>query len=161
MWKMIEGYDYPYKISDEGEVQSKARGKWVTLKPKIKNRLAYVCMRKGGKCRAVLISALMADAFMGGRKQGYVIRHLDGARLNCSLQNLSQVERREFYKTLGGSSRKSVEKVDRNGNVVGLYASIAEAAKAEFCSCNSVKMRCHGEVKNPFDLTGYTYRFEG
>lgn len=63
-------------------------------------------------------------------------------------------------KTGGRGTRKSVEMLDADGNVVELYASTRDAARANHLSHEAVRQRCLGMVKKPFALTGYTFRYE-
>ena len=159
MWKNIEGYDYPYRISEEGIVEGHGTGVGHPLAPQARNRVCYVFLKKDGKYRQVPVTRLMANAFMGGRGPGEVILHRNSSWTNNALKNLKKAPRSELYKKLGGSGRKCVAKLDREGNVVTLYKSITEASKKEFCSMNSIKMRCQKIIKDEYSLTGYTYRY--
>lgn len=48
MWKRIDGYKFPYRINDLGEVQWFRWGRWIPLKIYLTNR-AEVRLRGGGR----------------------------------------------------------------------------------------------------------------
>jgi len=162
-WKMIEGYRWPYRIDEEANIQKQLEnGTWIDLHPYIcgaRNR-AVVKMRTADNRKVeVPVVWLMADAFMGGRRPGYAIIHKNRAKLDCALENLRFIPLREAGRISCGSRRKPVEKVDRTGRVVAVYASAREAAEKNFISHNSISARCLGRVKAPFNLDGFNYRY--
>ncbi len=163
-WVAIKGYRWPYRINREGCVQKQLEdGSWYTLKPYIgggRSR-AMVKMRSkdNRKIEAPLVW-LMADAFMGGRRPGYGIVHRNGAKLDCDLGNLKFLPLNECGRLSCRARRRAVEKVDRKGRVVSIYASAREAAKANFISQNSIWARCNGKVQDPYRLDGHNYRYE-
>lgn len=161
MWVAIEGYYYPYRINEDGDIQKFDRERWIPLKATMGVRRAEVMLRKadGGRTKQPVVR-LMANAFLGGQRPGYAIIHKNGVRMDNSLNNLKVVERKEAGKYSGCSRRRSVEKIDRDGNVVALYKSIREAAKANYVGSSSVSDRCRGKVKDPFDYIGFSFRYE-
>lgn len=163
MWKEIKGYRWPYRINEDACIQKFYNGEWVELHP-------YIC---GCRARAVVkmrtadnrkveipVVWLMADAFMGGRRPGYNIVHKDGTKLNNAWRNLEFKTKAECGRLTKDVRRRAVEKLDREGNVVALYRSAAEAARRDFISKSSVQQRCAGKVQDPYKMTGYTYRYE-
>lgn len=159
---MIEGYKHPYRISDMGEVQSYYNGAWRTMKPNIRGmRRAHVdLMRKDGTRARTPIVRLMANAFMGGTREGYCIIHKNGDRLDNSVYNL-KFETRVNACALGkGAKRRPVIKIDRDGNEVEIYPSARAAAKANFLSHSAVTARCRGEMKDPFLRCEWDFKYE-
>ena len=163
MWKQIDGYLWPYRINEDGQVQKFYEGKWVELKP-------YMC---GGRARAMVkmrttdnrkievpVVWLMADAFMGGRREGYAIVHKDGYKLNNSIWNLEFRTLSACASMSNHSRRRTVLKIDRDGQVVEIYRSVTEAAEKEFLSMNSISARCLNKIKDPYTLTGFNYQYE-
>lgn len=160
-WVSIEGYRWPYRVDEAGTVEKFYKGKWSKLTPFIHGRRAVVKMRTTDNRKVdVPLVWLVADAFMGGRKPGLAIVHKNGAKLDCSVGNLKFVS----HKTCGllscGNRRKAVEKIDRDGNVLALYRSATEAARANYMVKNAVGQRCRNELADPFALTGFSFRYE-
>lgn len=163
MWKQIDGYLWPYRINEDGEVQKFYKDKWVELHPYVSGgrARAMVKMRSvDNKKIEVPVVWLMADAFMGGRREGYGIIHKDGMKLNNALWNLEFRPVSKCGLLSCHSKRKSVLKIDKSGNVVEMYRSLAEAAKNEFVDKNCILQRCKNRVKHPYRLTGYNYQYE-
>ena len=160
-WVMIEGYKWPYRINEEAEIQKFYNGEWVNLKPYYHtNRIAVKLRGVDNKKLDTPLVWLMADAFMGGRRKGYNIIHKNGSKWDCSLNNLKFASKRESGLLSCNNRRRSVEKIDQDGNVLELYKSATEAAKKNFMAKNAVGQRCRNELKNPFKLTGFSFRYE-
>lgn len=170
MWKPINCYFWPYRINDMGEVQRlNHMDEWVPVNSFVKRDRDHkggsgrLCIRvklANGKWANVFVKNLMIDAFFGGKKPGVVYTHRNGAVSDCSVYNLVPSTEKEVAKRVGGASRRSVEKVDKQGRVVALYASVTEAAEKNFMHRKSIWMRCTNQVRNPYLLDGYTYRYE-
>ena len=163
MWKQIDGYRWPYRINEDGEIQKFYEGKWLDLHPYISGgrARAMVKMQTADKRKIeVPVVWLMADAFMGGRREGYVIIHKDGYKLNNAVWNLAFMSRSECGKLSAGAKRKAVLKIDRDGNVVEIFRSCREAARKEYVAQNCISERCLNKIQKPYLLTGYNYQYE-
>ena len=161
-WKLIEGYKHPYRINEEGEVQSYYNGAWRTMKPNMSGmrRACIQLMRKDGTRSNVPVVRLMADAFMGGQREGYCIVHKNGYRLDNSLNNL-KFETRKNTCALGKKAKcRPVIKLDRDGNELEIYPSARAAARANYISYSSVSARCRGEMKDPFKRFEWDFKYE-
>lgn len=168
-WRMIDGYFWPYRINEEAQIQRLVKpGVWRDVAPFLKRRPGTVygqlCVHMktaDGVRKNVFVKSLMINAFFGGRKPGEMYGHKNGMTSDCSRYNLFPTNARDVGQRAGGSGRKNVEKIDRNGNVVALYSSVSEAARADFMSRKAVYMRCTNKIEgDPFKLTGYSYRYE-
>lgn len=162
-WKPIDGYFYPYRISDQGDVQKFRDGKWMPCKPYISHgaNRARVKMRiDKDTWKDIPVVWLMADAFFNGHSPEYAIIHRNGAKMDCSKNNLKFIPRKEVGKLSAGASRKAVMKIDRDGNVVEIYSSGREAARKNYISRTAVWNRCMNRVPDPYDLDGYNYQYE-
>lgn len=164
-WKNIEGYRYPYRINEVGEVQRvKEDGTFRTLKQyhdSSKNNYRRVCVSLScdlGKAKKIPVVSLMTDAFLGGKRKGYLVVHRNGMISDCARENLAFASRKFLGKRHGGNGRHSVEKIDCNGEVVDVYGSVSEAAKKNHATRKSICGRCTGNIKS--ELYGYTYRYE-
>lgn len=180
--KWIEGYEGYYKITDQAEVISYCQyesGK--VLKPHL-NLNGYLTVNLRGK--QVKLHQLVANAFVPGKKEGLVINHKDGNKLNCLPSNLEWVTQSEnmlhAYATglhkpsirpkgpkgpVKGSRR--VAQKDINDNIIATFNSITEAARAikpDSRSLNSVasniKQVCEGYNYNGYiKETAYGYKW--
>ena len=172
VWKDIPGYWYHYRISDFGVVQRywPNKDEWRTMSQYgyggkksegVQRRVVKLTIRPK-VAKEVFIADLMAELFMGGREnhKGMLVYHKNGCSTDYRLCNLAWGTSRDVGKCYGGAGRKSIEKVDRNGNVVDLFRSISECSEHEYISRKAVWSRLHHKLKDPYDLTGYTYRLE-
>ena len=161
-WKMIEGFKYPYRINDEGQVQRWDKDHWKDINAYISSRqraeVKMVCA--DGRRREVSLVRLMADAWLGGWRDGMCLVHKNGSKLDCGIGNLE-------WRTFSGAAqlsknnrRRSVVKIDQSGCVVEIYGSIKEAAEANFISRAAMTLRCQRKVEDPRRLDGYDYRYE-
>lgn len=169
MWKPIDGYFWPYRINEEGEVQRLTdSGEWIPMTPILARstkshpygRLVVNLKKADGRFQNTLVKTLMVDAFLGGKKPGicYVLKN--GMQTDCSLNNITVATPTQIGKAHGGGLRRSIEKVDQDGNVVELYPSIMEAARKNYISRKSILIRCQNKVQDPYRLDGFTYRYE-
>lgn len=162
-WKMIEGYKYPYRINEEAHLQRWDKDHWKDLYPymgKHRDRAMVKLVCTDGKRRDTPMVWLMAEAFMGGRRAGMCLIHKNGSKMDCGLNNLE-------WRTFSGAAqlskdnrRRSVVKLDEDGNIVDIYKSVNEAAAANHISRSAMNMRCLQKVRNPRRLDGYDYQFE-
>lgn len=170
MWKPIDGYFWPYRIDEDANVEwlNPKNGKWVRLNPFLirpNKGLAYgrLCVRlklSNGKFKNVYVKSLMVDAFFGGKRDGVVYGFKNGSVMDCSVYNLYPTTQDKIGAKSGGGLRNSVEKIDKKGNVLELYASVTEAAEKNFMSRRAVSDRCKNHIQNPFALTGFSFRYE-
>lgn len=96
-WKFIPGFSHGYMVSDKGRVKSVARvlirsnGRPQKVRERILKQafdeFGYPMVRIDGKTIKVHRAVMLA--FVGKRKVGFEIRHLDGDCKNNSLSNLA------------------------------------------------------------------------
>lgn len=157
-YAMIEGYKVPYRIGENGVVESCRTGRWVPVAAQAQGHRSAVVRLQGMEKRVTIpVTRLMANAFMGGVPKGYGVFHKNRAKLDNELENL---ELRPLKSCGGVTSNKPVLKIDRQGNVVEIYRSAKEAATKNHMSNSAMYERCEGRIKNPFRLDGYRYRYE-
>lgn len=170
MWKPLNGYFWPYRINEDANVEwlNPKNGKWIRIKPfmtrtKKGGSYGHLCVRvktESGRWKNVYLKSLMVDAFFGGRKEGVVYEFKNGSLTDCSLYNLRPTTQSKLSKKIGGGLRKSIEKIDWDGNVLELYSSVTEAAEKNFMGRRAVTDRCRNKLQTPFALTGFSFRYE-
>lgn len=161
-WKLIEGYKYPYRVSDQGEVQRQApNGEWRTRKAyPYSGQWRVQLWLPDGSFKRVQVSKLVADAFMGGTPPGMLRVHRNGMKHDNAVENIVFMSRAKAAKQHRPGNSAPVLKVDKRGKVVAVYRSTSEAAKANHISQSAISKRCLGQIEDPYRLDGYNYIFE-
>lgn len=162
-WVEVTGYKFRYQVDEEGNVRKQMPdGSWYLLTPYMSGR-SRVCVRMRtleNKKVDIPIVWLVADAFLGGRRKGMPIIHRNGCKFDCAARNLQFTTTKECGALSGGNRRRAVFKIDRDGSVVAVYPSVTKAAEENYISHNSIRTRCVGQVKDPYRLDGFDYRYE-
>lgn len=182
VWKDIDGFEGVYQISNLGRVKSLRRyrksklGKNVLIEETILNGAvdAYgykiIGLSKNGKSHRKKIHRLIAEAFIPNSENKPQINHIDGDKLNNSIENLewctSSENNLHKARNLGVGktrdrvkSREPVLMLARNGYIYGRFDSISEAsAKTGICS-NDILRVCK---RNKYKKSAGTciWRFE-
>lgn len=161
-WKAIEGYMYPYRVSDQGEVQKQEpNGKWRSLKPSSYRGAWKVHMvTKNGKFKNVAVSKLVVDAFLGGTPKGKCRVHKNGMRQDNAIENLVFMTQSKNAKRTRPWNCRPVVKIDDKGEVVEVYRSATEAAKKNYISHAAMTRMCRGEILKPYQRYGYNFKYE-
>lgn len=161
-WKLIEGYRWPYRVSDQGEVQKQLpSGEWKTLKPYPYSGKWRVQMWLDEKnWKRVQVPKLVADAFMGGTPPGMCRVHKNGLKHDNAVENIVFMPRAKAGTMHRPGNSRPVLKVDRSGNVVAVYQSTVEAARENHISQQAICKRCLGLIDYPYRLDGYNYIYE-
>jgi len=102
IWKPIEGYDYPYQVSNYGRVWGK-RG---VLKP-YDNGYGYLVVdfRKSGKRKHLRVHRLVAEAFVPNEGNLPEVNHKDEDKHNNAASSLEWCT--SSYNKRHGNGRKS------------------------------------------------------
>ena len=165
-WKELSGYRYPYRISEEGEVQCKRTGEWLPVHVIAKKTnhsyipaVSLAVLPKGHKNYTV--TSLMEGVWLPVREKGQVYIHKNGSLMDCSVYNIRLGTRAETGKKAGGSNRRVIAKVDRSGKVLDMYRSASDAARKNHMSLRSVVNRCKGRVQTAMEMDGFSFRYEG
>lgn len=167
-WRNIPGYNGKYRVNKNGNVQRVFKSGLVRdMTPyrkkssNFRNRL-FVKLTVNGKSKDVAILKIMAETWYRNKDKSLVPYHKNGILSDNHMKNIGFISKKELGKITGymAGSRRCVLKVNKDGNEVEVYRSAREAAKQNNMSYQTVLDRCHGKVKNPFELDGYTYQFE-
>lgn len=88
-WRAVVGYEGRYRVSSMGRVWDRRKAKLLhtgfTTKGYLRVNLADAC----GERRQYLVHVLIAEAFLGPKPAGHMVRHLDGVKHNNVLGNLA------------------------------------------------------------------------
>lgn len=84
----IKGYEGLYKVSPEGTVTSFKRGKIRILKPENSRGYLRARLYKDAEVKNFLVHRLVALAFIENPENKPQINHIDGNKLNNSVENL-------------------------------------------------------------------------
>lgn len=101
-WKKIPGYAGLYEASSDGRIRTLARAWYSGIEHRILRHVEAkekalkadssgylrVTLSKKGKKRRWSVHTLVLMTFVGEPPQGYGCRHLDGDKLNNSVENL-------------------------------------------------------------------------
>ena len=93
-WKLIEGFDGIYSVSNYGEVRNNKTGK--LMKPR-KNETGYlrINLTKNGKPKCMRVHRLVAQAFIPNPENKIQVNHIDFNRENNCVSNLEWVTNQE------------------------------------------------------------------
>lgn len=93
-WKLIEGFDGIYSVSNYGEVRNNKTGK---LMKQRKNETGYlrINLTKNGKPKCMRVHRLVAQAFIPNPENKLQVNHIDFNRENNCVSNLEWVTNKE------------------------------------------------------------------
>lgn len=140
-WRAVVGYEGRYEVSNMGRVKSLDRQRrqhpLFRLHPDAKDGYVRINLRDGdGKCHAAYVHRLVAQAFVGGYRQGYEVNHRDEDKTNNRWDNLEWVSKRANINHGTRNSRcaekrgKAVRQYALDGTFIAEYPSICAAAQA-------------------------------
>ena len=189
IWRDIPEFEGYYEISNLGRVKTKARNIKKFLKYNyhnqpikeriIKQRLTQgypsVSLWKDRKLYNKTLHRLLAKAFIPNPNNYPVVNHIDGNKLNNSLDNLEwcthQHNTNEAYRLglnniskkqieqirkLGYKSGKKVAQMDLEGNIIKIYNSGRQASLELGISQGNISLCCNGKKEK---TNGYKWKY--
>ena len=182
MWIEIQGYEYKYAVSINGEVKSLPRIKSNNqpVKEKImkqysdSNGYMYVCLYKDGKNKRVRVHRLVAIAFIEKNKlsEKLVVNHKNGIKNDNRVDNLEWVtygeNKSHSFKMLGekhwlkgkfGKDCKSSKKVGQYtlvGDIIREFDSIECIGRETGLKISNISSVCNGKRNS---ANGFKWRF--
>ena len=168
VWKELKGFRYPYRISEEAKLERQLPdGTWTRLNPYFSTGggqssalYASIAVLPMGHKRFSVTRLMALAGWIPKKKPGQIYWHKNRCTQDCSARNLELISASEKSRRQKGPNRRAVVKIDRDGNELEVYRSIAEAARDNHVDRGVVTARCLGDVQNPFDLLGVSFRYE-
>ena len=164
-WKKIpiDNLLYDYRISTLGRIAKVLpNGKRFILKHTYDRKACHytVCLKlKNGLIAHKTITSLMGLTFLEP-KEGYVFTTKNNIQTDMRLSNITQMQTKDIAARINKGKRKTIFKIDRNGDVVEIYHSTRECAFTNNYSQQSISDRCAGLRKNILASDGYAYCYE-
>ena len=105
-WKLIEGFDGIYSVSNYGEVRNNKTGRLMKQK---KNEKGYLRLglRKNGKTKCMRVHRLVAQAFIPNPDNKPDVNHIDFDKENNCVNNLEWVTCKENNDYSFGNRKRS------------------------------------------------------
>lgn len=179
IWKDIPGYEGFYQASSFGNIRSRYR----VLKPQqCTNGYLFVCLSVRGKVSQHRVHRLVAMTFIDNPNNYPEVNHIDEDKTNNNISNLEWIsvylnrmhgtrnkrahshgvcrgEKNPMYGRLGAANplSKAIIQLDFNGNIVGEYAGIKEAARMTGANASSISRAAKGKIKSTH---GYVWKYK-
>ena len=139
-WIEIENSEGNYQISSNGRVLSFREKQPHHLKPQTNNygdNIIFLKFPNDFLARTMLLSYLVAEAFVPNPNHYRYIRFKDGNKSNCCAENLEWVQKTNRMKKFVESRCRKVYQYDLNGSYIEYEMKIAgeqtDDKKFEFC----------------------------
>lgn len=155
-WKPIENIP-GYSVSSEGRVRNDTTGTIRKFKPSKGSRYAKLHIGRVHR-KHYAVHKLVANAFLGKPPiDDAEINHLDGNRYNNSITNLEWCTHSENMKHANRtgicppppSPLTAVVKMNKDGEITGVYKSCVEAAKASNVPVGTIYQTLSQKNKKP------------
>ena len=165
-WTDIVGYDGKYQVDKEGNVRRVyPSGKTRPMKPYHKkmsgSQRLVVKLTINGKGKEEILLQIVAKTFLGECPKGYVPYHKNGCQNDNYVNNIAYISKKELGRLTGASSRrKSVAKINSDGEIVEVYSYARQAAEENYMSYQTIIDRCNRKRKSTFAPDGYAYAWE-
>jgi len=169
-WRTI--FDFPnYEVSNKGNIRSKEYNDSLghlrsskKLKKQVNNcGYEYVILSsKEEKHKTLTVHRIVAKTFIPNPEEKEDVNHIDGNKLNNNVNNLEWTTTQEniikrYEIGIDGNNYKRVSQFDKDGNLVGSFASSYEAERITGISRTHIGGCCRGER---LTAGGYVWKFE-
>ena len=153
IWKDIPGYENQYQVSNMGRVASLRYG--FKMRSCVKNPSGYlqVAFKVNGLKKTYLVHVLVANTFLGKVSGKDQVDHINNIKYDNRLENLQWTSRSENMKnnyTRGVTSverlrsrGKKVELFSKDGETLGVFNSVNDAAKYLNASPGNISSLCN------------------
>lgn len=141
-WRPIEGYMYPYRVSDTGVVQKQEKyGQWRTLKQyrsPVWDGHTTRLRKRDGTQYITSTARLVVTAFIRPLALGEVAIHIDSDPENDRPENL-MIGKKGMRSPESIGNGKEVTVYDADENIIGTYRTVKDSAAAEGVCVNAIR----------------------
>lgn len=119
VWLPIPGTDGWYDVSNFGEIRSWIKQRWDHSRERAENPRIMRQQSHNGNAtiqiagKTIRVKDVVCDVFLGGKREGMILRHKDGNYQNCAVNNLEFVTRADFNKERRSPNCRIVAKTDK------------------------------------------------
>jgi len=149
-WRPVKGYEGLYEVNEKSEVRSLGDRYYNKIMPQRIDRAGYLTTRLSnkGKNATVYIHRLLGFAFIVNPLNKAFINHIDGNKLNNSLDNLEWVTHSENILHAYNTGLLKIKAKSVYDTCTGkIYSSIKEAAKALNINYGTCRNYLNGNIK--------------
>lgn len=149
-WIPVKGYEGLYEINEKSEVRSLSNRNYYKIMQQRKDRAMYWTVRLSnkGKDSTVYVHRLLGFAFIKNPLNKPFINHIDGNKLNNSLNNLEWVTHSENMLHAYNIGLLKIKAKSVYDTCTGkIYSSIKEAAKALNINYGTCRNYLNGNIK--------------
>lgn len=157
IWKDVAGFEGRYQVSSRGKVRHLPDKHILQLNGVYENTVVFRTEGRGSK--SFRITQLVGRAFVGPCPAGFVYYHKNGLRRDHAAENIGIIEKKELYRRRNRKEMKPVARIDRNGEIVAVYKSIADAAAELPFSKTLLANLCNGYYRKDGSLYRYNSAF--
>ena len=169
-WKDILGFEGRYQISNLGRVKSLVSER-ILKECQSSNGYMRVCLCGADGHKNMSVHRMVADAFISNPNDLPQVNHIDENKQNNRVDNLEWVTskqninhgtslaRRSYHQRYTQSGKKVVHQYDMEGNLIGTFISIREAARHYGIDRTGIQHCCTNK-KGFKTYKGYKWKFE-
>ena len=152
MKEIYKAFEKNYAVSNYGNIKNTRTGRILKLR-KNPNGYLKTNISVNGKIQTVFVHRLVALMFLPNTNKLALVNHKDENKQNNCINNLEWCTNK--YNSNYGTAkertakqrRKKVYQYDENNNLVEIFNSVTDVAKAMQCNTGIISAVCNGKFK--------------